>query len=322
MPEHHQGHHHHRLPGEHAGTAKGSRLLAVIILNFIITAAQTTAGIFAGSLSLISDSLHNFSDAMAVIISYLALRIAGRGNDKKRTFGYKRATILAALINSSVLAVISVFLFREAYGRFQHPAEVKGGLVFWVALIGLAANALGAWLLHGHSRGDINLKATYLHLISDTLSSVGVVIGGILIYFFKVYWVDPLLTVLIALYVLAQSYKIIRQAFSILMQSVPASLDPEDLAAELCGIEEIENVHHVHIWSLDEDNIMFEAHVNVCDMLVSQTAGTLEKIERLLESYGIRHVTIQFENGCCPGAGVIGGGGPGAPACKKPDHSD
>lgn len=321
MPEHHQGHH-HGLQGKDAGTAKGSRLLAVIILNFVITAAQTAAGILAGSLSLISDSLHNFSDGMAVIISYLALRIAGRGNDKKRTFGYKRATILAALINSSVLVIISVFLFREAYSRFQHPAEVKGGLVFWVALIGLAANALGAWLLHGHSKGDINLKATYLHLISDTLSSVGVVIGGILIYFFKVYWVDPLLTVLIALYVLIESYKIIRQAFAILMQSVPASLDPEELAAALCEIEEIENVHHVHIWSLDENNIMFEAHVNVCDMLVSQTARTLEKIEHLLETRGIRHVTIQFENGCCPGAGVISGGGSGAPACKKPDHDD
>jgi len=319
MPEHHSGHHHHGMPGGDAGRVKGGRLLAVIILNFVITAAQTTAGIFAGSLSLISDSLHNFSDAMAVIISYLALRIAGRSNDNKRTFGYKRATILAALINASVLVVISVFLFREAYGRFQHPAEVKGGLVFWVALIGLAANALGAWLLHGQSRGDINLKATYLHLISDTLSSVGVVIGGMLIYFFKVYWVDPLLTVLIALYVLAESVKIIRQAFAILMQSVPASLDPEEIAAALCSIEEIEDVHHVHIWSLDENNIMFEAHVNVCDMLVSETVQTLEKIEHLLEERGISHVTIQFENGCCPGAGVISGGGPGAPACKKPD---
>ncbi|HOU09125.1 MAG TPA: cation diffusion facilitator family transporter [Clostridiales bacterium] len=316
MPDNHNHSHHH---GIEAGEAKGSRLLAVIALNFIITAAQTAAGIFAGSLSLISDSLHNFSDGMAVIISYLALRIAGRGNDKRRTFGYKRATILAALVNSSVLAVISVFLFREAYGRFQHPREVDGGLVIWVALVGLAANALGAWLLHGHSKGDINLKASYLHLISDTLSSVGVVIGGILIYFFRVYWVDPLLTVLIALYVLTQSYKIIKQAFAILMQSVPASLDPEAIAAELCSMEEIENVHHVHIWSLDENNVMFEAHVNVCDMLVSETARTLEKIERLLEAHGIRHVTIQFENGCCPGAGVISAGGPGAPACKKPD---
>ena len=178
MPDNHNHSHHH---GIEAGEAKGSRLLAVIALNFIITAAQTAAGIFAGSLSLISDSLHNFSDGMAVIISYLALRIAGRGNDKRRTFGYKRATILAALVNSSVLAVISVFLFREAYGRFQHPREVDGGLVIWVALVGLAANALGAWLLHGHSKGDINLKASYLHLISDTLSSVGVVIGGMLI---------------------------------------------------------------------------------------------------------------------------------------------
>jgi cobalt-zinc-cadmium efflux system protein len=279
----------------------GVKLLFVIVLNFIITAAQVAGGILSGSLSLISDALHNFSDGISIIISYLAVKIARKEKDTVRTFGYKRATILAALFNSSVLIVLSVFLFKEAYKRFLTPQAINGSLVIWVALIGLAANFAGVLLLHKNAHGDMNLKSSYLQLLSDTLSSVGVVGGGILIYFFKIYWVDPLLTVLIALYVLVESYQIVKKAVQILMQGVPGHIDLKTISDELKDIDHILDVHHVHIWSLDENNINFEAHVIINDMPVSETNQLNAEIERLLQPYGINHVTLQFECECCNG---------------------
>ncbi len=284
---------------------KGINLAIVALLNFIITAAELVGGILAGSLSLISDSLHNFSDGISVIISYLAIKIARKENDSKRTFGYKRATILAALINSSVLIAISIFLFKEAFVKFVNPEVINGSLVIWVALIGLVANIAGVLLLQKGSKGSMNIKSSYLHLLSDALSSVGVVIGGILIYYFKIYWVDPLLTVLIALYVLKESYEIVKEAIQILMQGIPENLDVEEVVKDLEKVGAVENVHHVHVWSLDESNINFEAHVNIKDMLVSETNNILSEIEHELSHYGINHVTIQFEYKGCDGVDII-----------------
>lgn len=279
----------------------GIKLLFIIVLNFATTAAQVIGGLASGSLSLISDALHNFSDGVSIIISYLALSIARKNKDASKTFGYKRATILAALLNSSVLIVIAAFLFKEAYERFLNPQVINGSLVIWVALAGLLANIIGVVLLHKNAKGDMNLRASYLHLVSDSLSSVGVVIGGILIYFFKIYWVDPLLTVLIALYVITESYKIVKKAVHILMQGVPENIDTSEIIKELEKIKAINDVHHVHVWSLDEKNLNFEAHITINDILLSEANKISEDIEHALTQYGINHVTIQFECECCNG---------------------
>lgn len=293
------GHSHGHKLGESDVT--GLRLFFVIILNSFITAAQIAGGIISGSLALISDALHNFSDVISIVISYLAIKVSHKENDTNRTFGYKRATILAALLNSSVLIVISVFLFKEAYSRFINPQVINGSLVIWVALIGLAANALSVVLLRKNAKGDMNLKASYLHMLSDALASIGVLVGGILIYFFNIYWVDPVLTVLIALYVLIESYQIVKKAVQILMQGVPENIDVSAIIKELESLDLVENVHHVHIWSLDESNINFEAHVTIDDMLLSDTGRINDEIEHTLEHYGINHITIQFECECCNG---------------------
>jgi len=304
------GHAEHEHDHDHShshdvSNVKGINLAIVALLNFIITAAELVGGICSGSLSLISDSLHNFSDGISIIISYIAIRISNREKDIKRTFGYKRATILAALINSSVLIVISIYLFKEAFDKFINPQDINGGMVIWVALIGLIANIAGVVLLQKGSKDSMNIKSSYLHLLSDALSSVGVVIGGILIYYFKIYWVDPLLTVLIALYVLKESYEIVKEAIQILMQGIPENLDVEEVVKGLEKIDAVENVHHVHIWSLDENNINFEAHVNIKDMLVSETGKILKEIEHELLHYEINHVTIQFEYRGCDGVDII-----------------
>jgi cobalt-zinc-cadmium efflux system protein len=306
--EHEHGHGHGHSHSRSLEGVSGARLICVMLLNFLITAAEVAGGILSGSLSLVSDALHNLSDGLSVIISYYAIKVSERQGDAKKTFGYRRASIMAALLNSSVLIGISLFLFKEAYDKFIHPTAVNGSLVIWVALISLVANFLSMLLLRKGSRGDLNIKATYIHLLSDTLSSLGVILAGVLILFFKVYWVDPLLTVLISLYILWECVAIFRTAINILMQGVPEDIDVGEIETEVKEIAGIEGLHHVHIWCLDENHVNFEAHVNVADMSVSCAQAILTEVEKMLgERYGINHVTLQFEAGgigdSCPAGG-------------------
>jgi len=272
----------------------------------LITGAEVLGGLYSGSLSLISDALHNFGDGMAILISYLALKIAAKGNDYKRTFGYKRATILAALVNSTFLVLVSVFLLKEAFFRFLESGPIEGELMVGVASLGLVANIAGVALLKRPSHSDLNIRSSYLHLVADSLSSLGVIVGGVVIYYFGFSLVDPLLTVLIALYVFKESYEIIKKVVNILMQGVPEGIDLQAVVEDIKSLEGVEDVHHVHVWGLNEHYVNFEAHVNVRDMLVSETKVILEKIKELLRSrHGINHVTIQFEHKSCCGEGII-----------------
>lgn len=284
---------------------KGSRLIIVVALNFVITIAQIVGGLYAGSLSLISDALHNFSDGIAIIISYLAIRIAERENDERRSFGYKRATILAAVLNAFFLIAISAFLFKEAYFKFIDPKPINGGVVIFVGLIGLVANFVGMLLLQQGAKGSLNIRASYLHLLTDTLSSVAVVIGGVLIYYFSAYWVDPILTVAIGLYILKESYGIVKKAFHILMQGAPEELNLAPILEEILAIEGVLGVHHVHVWSMDEHSVYFEAHVLISDMLISEAGPIHDAIENKLYKNGIGHATIQFEYEGCSDQAII-----------------
>lgn len=302
MDDHgHEHSHSHDLSG-----IKTKNLIITMILNVIITIAEVIGGIFAGSLSLISDALHNLSDVLSIVISIIAIKISQKQNDERMTFGYKRSSVLAALINSSVLVGISLFLFKEAYSKFINPEVINGAVVIWVSITGLTANAVGSYLLHQGAQGDMNMKSAYLHLFSDALSSMGVLIGGIMILYFKIYWIDPLLTVAIAVYVLKESFEIIKKVVNVLMQGTPENIDVYEIVEAIKAIPEVEDVHHVHVWSLDDNNINFEAHVNIKNMLVSDTGSIYEKIEQeLYRHFSINHVTIQFEyNGCC-NVGII-----------------
>jgi cobalt-zinc-cadmium efflux system protein len=303
----HEEHNHSHSHSHDVSEIKGVRLILVMLLNFLITAAEIVGGIYSGSLSLISDALHNLTDGLSIIISYLAIKISGRQNDIKRTFGYSRVSIMAALLNSFVLIGISLFLFKEAYVKFTNPQPINGSMIIWVALISLIANALGVILLQKGSHGDMNIKSTYIHLLSDVLSSIGVIVGGILILFFKIYWVDPLLTVLISIYILKESLSILKEAINILMQGTPENIDINKVVADLKKIDGVQDIHHVHVWSLDENNINFEAHLNLeNDVLVSLTSTIKESVEHILaEHYGVNHITIQFEYKCCEDVEII-----------------
>lgn len=277
-----------------------TRLLLTVLLNFLITAVEIIGGIFSGSLSLISDALHNLSDGIAIIISYIALKLSTRPNTERYTFGLKRAEILAAILNSGTLIGISVFLFKEAYLRFVSPETIAGGLMIGVAAIGLAANVTGTLLLRAGSQQNMNIRSAYLHLFSDAVSSLAVIIGGLAIHYFDVYWIDPLLTVLIALYIIRESFEIVKEAVNVLMMGTPGTISLPQLQQGLEHLPGVENIHHVHVWQMSEHDIHFEAHVDVTDRLVSDCTSLSTQIEKTLHDlYHITHVTLQFESNRC-----------------------
>ena len=276
-------------------------LLISIVLNAVITLAEFIGGIFSNSLALISDAAHNLSDTMALIISYIAMIIGKKDSTAKNTFGYKRIEMLAALFNAVVLIVISVYLFYEAYERFINPEPIKGKTMLIVATIGLFGNLISVLLLHKDSTHNLNIKAAYVHLIGDTLSSVGVIFGAILIYYWEIYWIDPLLTVIIGLVIIKATWSILKETIDILMQASPAGLDLKEIQDELEKHSEIKNIHHIHAWSLSDNIIHFQCHADVNNNL---PIGDIDKIRIELENtlhdtFRIDHITIQMELDTC-----------------------
>ncbi len=293
---------HNHSHGHHHDTKdiSTSRLFITMLLNFVITIAEFIGGVVSGSLSLISDALHNFSDGIAIIISYIAIRLNKRPKSYNFTFGFKRAEIIAAVFNASVLIGISLYLFAEAYQRFISPEQIEGKLMIIVASIGLAANIIGTLLLQKGAKESMNIRAAYLHLLSDAISSVAVIIGGIFIHFYDVYWIDPVLTVLISIYIVRASYSIVKEATMVLMMAAPENISIKDIEQEILALEGVKDIHHIHLWRVNDKDIHFEAHVNVDDMPVSSTDMILNEVEKMLDDkFHIHHVTLQFECNKC-----------------------
>lgn len=286
--------HHHNEPNKR-------KLLLSVLLNAGITLAEFIGGILSNSLALISDAVHNLSDTMAIMISYLAMRIGKKDSTTKNTFGFKRVEILAALFNAVVLIAISVYLFYEAYKRFVNPEPIQGKTMFIVATIGLLGNLISVLLLHKDSSHNLNVKAAYLHLLGDTLSSIGVIAGSIVIYFCNIYWIDPLLTILIGLVIIKATWSILKETVEILMQASPAALNLTEIKKELEKHPDIKDIHHIHAWRLSDNIIHFQCHADVNKNL---PINEIDKIRIELESilhkkFGINHITIQMELDSC-----------------------
>ncbi len=286
---------------------KEENLIIIMVLNFIITLVELIGGLLSGSLSLLSDSLHNFSDGISVIVSFIALRLSKRENTLENTFGYKRAEILAALFNSSFLIIISFFLFKEAYLRIQHPQYIESKIMISVALVGLAANTISVFLLKSGSKDNMNIRSAYIHLFSDSLSSLGVIIGGILIYYFNITIVDPILTFAIGAYVLKEGFDILKQSVNILMEKTPAHIDILKIKEMVEKIPEVDNLHHVHIWQANDKEFLFEGHINVeKDINLSKAEKLRSNISSILfNEFGINHTTIQIEYNTCKDKEII-----------------
>ncbi|MBR0598539.1 cation diffusion facilitator family transporter [Sinanaerobacter chloroacetimidivorans] len=300
MPEHNHDHNHAEAGHSHdISSLSGKKIFWVTLLNATITVAEIVGGIFSGSLALLSDAVHNLSDTAAIALSYFANRIAQKPKDAKRTYGYKRAEILSALINSIVLLAISIVLIFEAFKRFMSPESINGTLMIVVASIGLISNFVSVFLLEKDSRENLNIKSSYLHLISDTVSSIGVLVGGVAIKLWDIVWIDPLVTVLISLYILKETWQVIRTTVDILMQS-SATLDYNGIKNDIEKIDRVKNIHHVHSWMINEKTIYFEAHIDMEDMPLSEAEKIYDTIEHFLkEHYGISHITLQAEVDKC-----------------------
>jgi cobalt-zinc-cadmium efflux system protein len=277
-----------------------NRLFITVVLNLLIAVVEVVGGVISGSLALLSDAVHNLSDGIAIIVTYVALRLSRPPRTLRYTFGLKRSELLAAIINASSLIVISFFLIREAITRFSHPTPVTGGIMLAVAVVGLAANVVGTMLLKRGSDGNLNVRSAYIHLLSDAVSSFAVIIGGVCIIFFGIDWIDPVLTILISLYILTEGFRIVKESVDVIMVSSPGNIAMDDLQKELEGIPGVQNIHHVHLWKLNDSDIHFEAHIEVDDIPVSRTAEIRAAIEgALLERYRITHTTLQFECDSC-----------------------
>ena len=286
MSEHH---HHHAVSGKN--------LFITIVLNIIITLSQIVGGIISGSLALLSDAMHNFSDVLALFIAYFANRLAARPNNESKTFGYKRAEILAALFNASVLIGIAIFLIIEAFHKFYHPELINSVWVIGLGALSIVLNATSVLLIKDDSHDNMNIKAAYLHLLTDVMTSVAVVGGGVLMYYFGVFWVDPLISMLIALYLIWASFGLVRESSAILMQFTPAGINVEEIVQSIEEEKEIKNVHHIHIWKLDDNHIHLEAHLDFNeDVTLSESNRVIDKLEKKLhDTFDIEHITFQCE---------------------------
>lgn len=290
----------HNHSDNHIQKTSGKNLFITMLLNFFITVAEVIGGIISGSLSLLSDAMHNFSDGIAIIITYIAMRLSKKPKTAKYTFGLKRAEIIAAIINASTLIIISFFLIREAIERFYNPKPITGSVMFIVASLGLLANVAGTLLLKKDSKNNLNIRAAYFHLLSDAISSLAVIIGAVCIIYFKVYWIDPILTILISLYILKETYEIVKESVDILMMSNPEGIDLNEIKNIVEEIPGIINIHHIHLWKLSDNDTHFEAHIEVEDMTVSKTENIQKLIEhKLFNRYEINHTTLQFECNKC-----------------------
>ncbi|MDX1314522.1 MAG: cation diffusion facilitator family transporter [Eudoraea sp.] len=301
-----QGHHHHH---HHHGShdLKGRNLLISIVLNVVITLSQIIGGIISGSLALLSDALHNLSDVLSLLISYIANLLTRKEASAGKTFGYKRAEIIAAFVNSATLIIVAIFLIKEAIERFFNPEEIGTGIVITLSILGILANGFSVLLLRPDSDRNMNLRSAYLHLLTDMMASVAVLIGGILMYYFNWYWIDPLLTILIALYLIFMGYDLLKDSTRVLMLFTPNTIEVQNIVQAICGLEPVKNVHHVHIWQLNEDEVHMEAHIDFNeDIRLSEFDKILDAIEELVyHEFGINHVNIQPEFNKCDSKKII-----------------
>tara|TARA_R110001583_G_scaffold21469_6_gene81606 strand:- start:4824 stop:5756 length:933 start_codon:yes stop_codon:yes gene_type:complete len=303
------GDHNHNHGHDHShGDLKGRNLGIAILLNVGITVAQVIGGFISGSLALMSDAMHNFSDVLALIISWFASKLSKKDQTPAQTYGYKRAEILAALFNAVSLIVIAFFLLKEAISRFSDPVEVQTGLVMILGGLSIVLNGLSVLLVQKEAKDNMNMRSAYLHLLSDMISSVAVVFGGLAMYLWDVAWVDSALSIGIALYLVYSSWGLIKESVRILMQFAPSKVNLEDINRELQNIPEVHNMHHVHVWQLDDKQINFEAHISFKnDLRLSRVNEILHQIEHVLDDkFDINHVTLQPEiDGYCGDNGMI-----------------
>lgn len=279
------------------------KFLISIFLNVTITAVEITGGILSGSLALLSDAVHNLSDVLSLIIGYLGERISKKPADERHTFGFKRSEILAALLNAVFLFAVAIWIVIEIVKRFSHPESIKLRVMSVAAIVGLLGNFFSIIILHSHKEHSINVKAAYLHLLYDSLSSVLVVIAVPIIHFTGFVYFDTIVSFFIVLLMIKSAYELLKNTVHILMMGVPEGFDINEIAKEIRKIGGVDDIHSIHIWSVDSREIFLSCHLVVSR---SDTDSVLKEVqEKLNDKFGICHTTIQIERGKICDSGLI-----------------
>ncbi|NEV92980.1 cation transporter [Psychroflexus sp. YR1-1] len=281
----------------HSHQKSQKNLLFSIVLNILITASQVVGGFISGSLALLSDALHNFTDVVSLVISYVASKFSAKSATSGKTFGYKRAEIMAAFVNSSSLILIAIILIKESVVHFFNPRTINSDLVIWLSALAILGNGLSVLLLLKDRKTNMNLSSAYFHLLTDMLASLAVFAGGLLMKFYGIYWIDSVLTFSIAVYLIFVGIKLFKRSFNVLMLYTPSHIEIEDIVTKINALPLVKNMHHVHIWQLNEIELHLEAEIDFEeDISLSKFDKLLVEIEEiLLREYGINHITIQPE---------------------------
>lgn len=308
-------HHHHNTAD------RGDRsLVAAVAVNVLLTAVQIVGGVMSGSLALVADALHNFSDAASLAFALVARRISRRPADIRRTFGYRRAEIIAAQINLTALVIVAIYLIYEAVVRFFDQRPIDGWIVVGMAAVALVVDVATALLTRAASKDSLNIRAAFFHNVADALASVAVIVAGSLILLFGWTWADLLATLLISAYILVQSVAMLKTAINILMQGVPEDLDVQQVADSIAGVEGVLGVHHLHIWQLDEHARSLEAHVVTDEAdLAAREKLKLRIKAHLAARFSIDHSTLEFESTGPDGACLYPDG---AHSCVHPRNAE
>ncbi|HQO39523.1 MAG TPA: cation diffusion facilitator family transporter [Spirochaetota bacterium] len=296
--EHHVHDNHHDHGHGHTHHVEGSfRLLLVILLNIVITAVEYIGGVLSGSLALISDAGHNFSDVLSLVLGYAGEKVsAGRGG-ARYTFGLKRFEVLTALINSLTLILIGIFIFNESVERFLDPQAVDLKVMLPVAFIGLAGNVISIYVLNSGSKSSLNIRAASLHLLFDALSSVAVIVAAVIIWFTSNYWVDVVISCFIGVMIIWSAFGILRESLRIFLQGVPEHIKTDEVYDAILSVEGVESLHGLHIWSINSQEVFLSCHICLEEGSVLSDS-VIREINSLLDTrFGINHSAVQVEFG-------------------------
>lgn len=279
---------------KHEHNMNNRRYLISTIMNIIITVAELMGGLISGSLALVSDAIHNLTDVVSLVIAWMAQLISGRGMNAKNTFGYRRAQIIAAFVNSTFMIMVSLFLIFESIKGFFNPHPIQGNLMLIISVIGLIANVITGMVL-AQGEGNLNQRAALLHVIGDALSSVGVIFAAVMITWLNWLWLDPLITLVVAIYIMHETWSVLKEATNILMESNP-NVDLNDVRKLILECPYVKGAHHFHIWQIDEDQTLLTFHVTMENQPLIQVEQSIHEIQQvILENYQIDHVTVQPE---------------------------
>lgn len=290
---HHHPHHGHGHDHSHAVSRK---LTIATGANLLVVIAELIAGYMAGSLALIGDALHNLTDSLALVIALVAVRLERRAPTTEKSFGYRRAGVLAAFINSGILMTFTLLLFKEAVERLREPHAVQPTLMLVIAGAALLVNTATAISIRHDSRGDVNLRGAFVHMVGDAVSSAGIIVAALIIRLTGAPQWDAIISMFIGVLILWSSYGVLKESVNLLLEGTPTGIDPEAVTHSLGEIEGIHGVHHLHIWALGPSSPALSAHLMVGDVPVKTTGPLLDQVTAMLRrEYRIAHCTIQFE---------------------------